>query len=93
MPSMLVPAAMEGSNPFFHTVQSLPIERNSCRHSKRKLMVLLSPVREFTRKFIAILPRERFIYQYDYWANGIAELTIKIRIERIEEVNISAFLF
>lgn len=55
-------------------------------------MVLLSPVREFTRKFIAILPRERFIYQYD-WANGIAELTIKIRIERIEEVNISAFLF
>lgn len=92
MPSMLVLATMEGSNPFFHTVQSLPTERNSCRHSKRKLMVLLSPVREFTRKIYRDLATRK-IYLPVRLANGIAELTVKIRIERIEGVNISAFLF
>lgn len=45
---------------FFHTVQSLSTERNSCRHSKRKLMVLLFPARG-SRKFITILPRKIYL--------------------------------
>lgn len=60
IPPMLVPADVEGSNPFFILFNLSRLNVIRVAIQKRKLMVLLSPARA-SRKFIAILPRKIYL--------------------------------